>query len=487
MERIFDIQGFSWWESDDIYKWPNDSFYQGENIDVRKNLSWVQLSAWLVDTWRSISWTITYMENLENFWLSWILICTDTWNIYLNWTLKFTLATWTTAWNRVYWVWSLFIAWTQYLYFISWDSSGAWKIHKVNTNITLNTASHRAYTCSSWSNQKVIVLQRDAFRFLFWKSNNIIEIEDTEIVTDRLKLPSNEFIIWFTEFQSNYKIYSNVWTVWMHTFRAYWEKDPSYRQQLKNQPILWVVNDWAYDYAILWYSLNYSDLYLISWTQKQELRVNLEASENSRVLSWDLSIREWIVYISWWLSWESNKYWVYTYGNYYPWTPKSLVQEYWINWTQQFTYHCHTINISYYACNDWKVYKSDCNNPPANWYATSWYVVSKLYEGNLWEEKVIKKIKIWFELETATSFKIYLRKNIWDTFLLAKTVDSIWTNNYDWKKSLIIYENEIKSLWLWIFNTIQVKIELFRWTSWYKTKKPVVKRITLFMDTVNDK
>ena len=83
--------------------------------------------------------------------------------------------------------------------------------------------------------------------------------------------------------------------------------------------------------------------------------------------------------------------------------------------------------------------------------------------------------------------KLYLRKNIWDTFLLAKTVYSIWTNNYDWKKSLIIYENEIKSLWLWIFNTIQVKIELFRWTSWYKTKKPVVKRITLFMDTVNDK
>lgn len=99
------------------------------------------------------------------------------------------------------------------------------------------------------------------------------------------------------------------------------------------------------------------------------------------------------------------------------------------------------------------------------------------------EEKVIKKIKIWFELELDTSFKIYLRKNIWDTFLLAKTVNWTW---YSWKKSLTIYENEIKSLNFWIFNTIQIKIELIRWRWDYISSTPIIKRVTLFMDVVNN-
>ena len=77
-------------------------------------------------------------------------------------------------------------------------------------------------------------------------------------------------------------------------------------------------NDGAFDYAVLGFNANYSDLYLISGTQKQELRVNLESATSSRTLNRYMSIREAIVYISGGSSGESTLNGVYTFGNYYP-------------------------------------------------------------------------------------------------------------------------------------------------------------------------
>lgn len=395
IERILDIQWFSWWESDDIYRWPKDCFYQAENIDVRKNLSWVKLANWLTDTWWVIDGTITYMCNLEDFWLSWILICTDTWNVYKNWTLKFTLNTWNNGHNRVYWVGSLYVSWIQYLYFISGTTNfslteALWKIHKVNIDITLNTHSYRDYNSyyGTKSHGSIFVIDNWS-NFLFWKWNRIIEFSKNEIVINKISLKEKTEIVWFTQFQNNYKIYSNIWeNIWRQDIWNGSDTSVNSTQFWNNQPILWIVNDWAIDYAILWYNEYYSDLYLISWTQKQELRVNLEASNNSRRLNSYLSIREWIVYISWWYSWESNSPWVYTYWNYYPWTLKSLVQEYW-TWTSQFMMHCHSTISTYFACANSKVYINYYNNPPYNWwYSTNWYVVSNLYEWNLWKKKL---------------------------------------------------------------------------------------------------
>jgi len=67
-----------------------------------------------------------------------------------------------------------------------------------------------------------------------------------------------------------------------------------------------VVNDGANDYAVLGYNASYSDLYIISGTQKQELRVNLEAAGYARTLDGYLSIREAIVYISGGFTGESS-------------------------------------------------------------------------------------------------------------------------------------------------------------------------------------
>ena len=140
------------------------------------------------------------------------------------------------------------------------------------------------------------------------------------------------------------------------------------------------MNDGAFDYAILGFSNTYSGLYLISGTQKQELRVNLEASAASRILDGYMSIRKGMVYINGGKSGESNNYGVYTFGNYYPGTPKSLVQSYTLS-TTAFLFHSHSTAESYFACGDGKVYQIEHNSPPTTLgVAATGFVVSNMYQ-----------------------------------------------------------------------------------------------------------
>lgn len=486
IERIWDIQWFSWWESDDIYIWPKDSFFSWEWIEIRKNLSGVRLSSGLVNTWWSISGTICYMANLETLGIIWwwTVVCTESWNIYLDWVLKETISTWTAAFNKVIGIWVMTVSWSQYVYYIS--SCILWwaQIHRSNSDLSSFTISYKSFVTSYSIPNKSIIINSNWYLYI-WYNNKILSLYSVwEILTDWLILPEKEIITWFTQFQNQYKIYSNLWNSWIQYLWDWSSIEPDYRQIWENQPVLWVVNDWPYDYAILWFNEHYSDLYLITWTQKQEIRVNLEASFSSRILQWNISIREWIVYISWGQSWESYNYWIYTYWNYYPGAPKSLVQEY--SWWSLgvFGFHSHWVGISYFSCSDWNIYSIEHNNPPSiNKYATTWYVVTHMYQWNIWEDKKINKIKVWFEVPTSSSIKIYLRSSFGWLWILAKTIDNA---TYWDKKWLIIFNSELSSLGIWNFNEIQMKIELNQWLTAFDFDTPTVFRITTFMEVVNN-
>jgi hypothetical protein len=61
--------------------------------------------------------------------------------------------------------------------------------------------------------------------------------------------------------------------------------------------------------------------------------------------------------------------------------------------------HCHSLSNSYFATADDKVYKISHNNPPtSDVYASSGYIVSNIYQGNLWENKDFKQLKAGFKL-----------------------------------------------------------------------------------------
>lgn len=482
-DRIFDIQWFSGGESDDLTRWPKDSFYQAENVEVRKDLSGVTLTSKLVDTWWSISGDIIFMENLEKYGFSWVVVATDTGNVYLNWTLKQTLATGTSAHNRIIWMGTMKVSSTQYFYFITKSSTGAGKIHRSTTNLTTWDVSYKNYdTVNGTASDSAFSLSING-EVLFAINNCIVGIDSVETVTNRLELPEIEYCVWFTHFQNNYKIYTNFGTTGVQYMWDWFDTAPDYRQEWENQNILAVTNNGAFDYAILgaYGTEGYNDLYIISGSQKQELRVNLETSSTARVFNRYISIREDIVYISWGKTGESSNYGIYTYGNYYPWTAKSLVQSY-SGTTTSFIFHAHWLATSYFACNDDKVYQVEHNNPPTTLgYASSWYVVSTVYEGQVWEELKFNKIILGYKLPNGTQIKLYIRKDTWDSWNLVKTL----TYATDWdKKGYILHANEMKSLWFGNFYSFQIKAELIPDNTY--AYSPILKRITAFLTPITN-
>ena len=476
--RIFDKQSFIWWESDDFTKWPKDSYYSWENISIRKDLWWVTLSPSLIDTGWSISWDITFMDNLEARWINnwWVLVCTSTWNVYLDWVLKQTISTWTSAWNKIIWIWIMFVSWVQYIYYVTQTNWWSGQIHRSTTDLATFTISHRSYTTSSYNRTRAFVIEYWAWiYFATW--NKVIFVDLNEIVSDKLTLVYNEEIVWFTEFQNNFKVYSNLENTWIQYIWDWVSLLPDYRQKFKNQRILWIENNGAYDYAVLWYNENYAKLWYFAGWQFQLLRKNIEANNNSRILNGYMSIREWMLYISGWKSWESSNYWIYTYWDYLPWTAKSLIQEY--SWTiYSFTFHCHKATLSYFATTQNKIYSISHNNPPSL-YASSWYIVTEFYKWQWWEEMKYNKILVWFKLNTWW-IKVYCRTDIDDSFVLIYYMDN---SNTGIKKWINIVKTQFNVLNIKNFTEIQFKIELLAWTS--NTLSPKVWRFTAYLDSTN--
>jgi len=487
MDRILEFKSFDWWESDDLIKWSANSFYSWENIEVRKNLSALQLSPLLEDTGWIFDASITFIANLETLWVPnwWIVVCLHNWKIFFNWVLKTTLVSTTTAHNRVYWIWvNEDLTWTQYVYYVTWTSFWAWKIHRSTTNLATFDVAFKAYTVSSWNTWFVWVINNVWLMYIAVK-NKVFLMEQDEIVQTYLTLPDNEWIKWFTQFQWRFKIYTSIWNTGVQYIWNWVSTAVLYRQEWINLPVLWVVNNWAYDYAVLWPSSLYSNLYLISWTQKQLLKANLSTASYSRILWQYLSIRDWIIYINWWKSWQSQNEWIYTYWNYYPWTKKSLVQSYsWLN-IQWFLQQVHTDQTSYFAANNNKVYTISHINPPS--YVATWYVITNMYQGFIWEEKNLNFLKVWFKLN-GWSIKIYARTemnlSVETTWNLIKTIDNA---TYWSKKSVRIDNNEVIRSWvnLWTFNEIQFKFELNSDIWWWNT--PLLYNTTVWLTTLNNK
>lgn len=476
--RIFDITSYIWWESDDIYKWPDNSFYSAENVDIRKQMNWVKLSCALTDTWLVFDATITAMLHTDELWIPWWLItCLSNGKIYLDSNLMVTLSTWTTAWNQIIWIWYNVIGWTKYIYLVSKTDSWTGQIHRTNTSLTdWSWISLLTYNVQPWT-----VLEATTFNnwglLYIGVQNKILMIDALGSLTYPLILPADEVFKKITKFQNKFYLYLNKGN-WWKQYRWDWiSESPEYSQEWTNLGIMAVTSDWAYDYAILWFNEEYSWLYQIAWTQKSELRVNLEKSPNSRVLDWYISIRKWIVYISWWKSGQSSNYWIYSYWNYYPWTPRSLVQEF--SWTTtKFKFHTHTIATSYFADANNKVWYVTFDNP-ALVYPTKWYIVTKMYDWIQWEEYSRQKIEVAYKLVDWSSIKIYIRTDFDDDFTLLKTLT--FSDNWN-EKNYTINWDEIQALELWNFNEVQLKIELYKGTSW----TPEIKRITSFLEVINN-
>lgn len=473
---FIDIHNSQWWEADTPYSWPANSFYSARNVDIRKKWGIVTLEAGLVDSWWVISGNICYMINLDEIWVTggWIIVCTETWNIYLNWVLKTTINTWTTVHNRVAWIWANQASnGTMYIYYITQTSFGSWVIHRSTTNLWTFNISYRTYDVAPWSVWIIKTINRANSLYIPVK-NKVLNLNNLEVINEYLILQNTETIKYMSQFQWNMRVYSNLWNTCIQYIWDWYSILPDWRQEWYNQPILWWVSIWWLDYITIWFNENYADLYVVSGIQKQEVRINLDASNISRVFDSYLSIRQWMVYISGWQTWASSEYWIYTLWNYYPWQPISLVQSYtW--WNNKFLQHCHLWPTSYFACVDNKVYTVEHNDPPTN-YAPSGYIEELVYMGDDWEEVEFEWLKIAFKLNWWT-INIYVREDIGKTYQLLKSIDSTYNN----EEKLTIYKSEFINLWIWFLTKYQFKFELVKWA----TGTPQIWRRSVSLPNVN--
>lgn len=484
-EKFLDIQTYTWWEADTMNRWPAKSFYEWSNIEIRKDLTGFSLSPVLEDTWWTLDGDITYMESLETLWINnWgIIVCTDTGKIYLDGVLKTTLATGTDAHDEILTVWvNEDTLGTQYIYYISKTSFGAWEIHRSTTDLSTFNVWYRTYTTSSWNPEDAFVINNVWLLYIGVK-NVVFIMDKDEIVLDYLNLPDQEEIKGISMYLWNFRIYANSKNTGIQYIWDWASELPRSRQEWSNQPVMWITNDWPTDYAILGFNENYADFYRIDGTQKTELRVNLESSSDARIFDRYMSIREGIIYISWGKSWQSDDFGIYTYGNYFPWTAKSLVQSYWL-WSDSFLYHAHNSVFSYFACNDDKVYKIDHSNPPGE-FASEWYITTLVYDGGaLWDSLSLDKIKMAFKTNWG-AIKIYARTSFTSssTFHLIKTIDN---STYWQERHCHITINEIirSGVSLWEFQEIQFKIVLERGVS--TSNNPICKRFTAWFKVNND-
>jgi hypothetical protein len=184
-----------------------------------------------------------------------IVVCTDTGRVYLDGTLMTTFATGTAPHDIIIGIGVLTIATVQYVYYITRTSFGNGKIHRSTTNLGTFDVSYKSYTTSFGIPNRAFVINNNG-QLYFAVKNKVVKLDNVETVSDALVLQDQEEIKGFTQFQNSYRIYANtsidsnssgIQYIWNGLSTSSFD----YRQVWENQPVLGVVNDGAFDYAVL--------------------------------------------------------------------------------------------------------------------------------------------------------------------------------------------------------------------------------------------
>lgn len=467
---VWNINQYNW-EQDTPYLWPQWCFNSSLWVDIRKEPPFIKLSPAL-QLEHTFDSKVCFQKNLEDFWLSWMLYCLENGKIYLNWTLKQTINSWTNAWNKIIGVWYMQNSWwTSYLYYFSNLEYNEGKMYRSPDDLSWiwNTAFRNFEVWWVGLVNDLIPVISESDRLIIWVRDRIFEFDELEpaTLTTKLTLQKGEEVIYISEYQNYYRIYVSIWTETTWSFsngRIYewdWQskEEWDYIENWKNLPFQWVVNEGAYDKVITGQNNSYTDLYRNPW--KQIIRVNLEwlsstSDKWKRNFSKYITTRNEINYISW-----QNKEWIYcifTLWQYFPWFSESLVWEYYIdNTSDYFLFHTHTHEKSYFSRTDNKIYSALNTNLNIVYNAT-WYIYTKKWIWNgIHTKKSVDYMYVWYKLSTGTSISIYADSGSWEKLL--KTI-AITTETPITQKGIRIEANEFQSVDLWDFYELQLKIVL---------------------------
>ncbi len=261
---------FTWWVNDQKYQWQAGRYYTWFNVDTRRYDVRPSLTNELVRTYEDnincVFNQATVSSSSDNIvWLDNGKIYNDDW---VTATLKHTLS----VWKQWYRIGTMNVWWVQKLYYFhdTLPSITPKYIHRSNTNGWSFDENYKQYTSTTW-NDSIAPLDwmqviSEWARILFSHYNNIFEMDNvSETPTLLIAFPSNENVVWITNFQWEYKVYTTIGFTTSKIYR--WDGTsalPTTSIDLDWLAVSSVVNDWAYDYMFADQSM-----YMVAWVQYQ--------------------------------------------------------------------------------------------------------------------------------------------------------------------------------------------------------------------------
>lgn len=485
---------FTWWITDKLEGWPEWSYYDWYNIDTRwfyarsnstHNLLWTYSSTirWIYEAWKhSNAWSLSTIVWVDNWW------------IYLNWTLVNSISTsWQKQWSQIGYIDEY---WKVYLYmFPFWWNSVIKKVHKIATSWVINTENYFTYVLwwgrfiwsYSWSVSYVIwdvveyswtyykaktnntwviptnwvnridlsdytdaVLEQSIYcdwaRILFSYNNNLYRIDDW-ICYDVFSLPKWENIVWITNSNWYFRIYTNynwvdsyIYTMTESQLLEWWYE---LENTFKWYSINWVIDSWAYDY------------FTSNWSLYSYPASNIEDWEIFRQINLSLLWKVWhYLYLNY--TNKSNKYCLATFWK-KVWFDNSLEASNWLL-APVFNKNCFDYNSNYIVYSDWVNLYS--NTPTSN--SITWYIESLEFR---WTKEFYKKV-----IENAIIRFRWANDNCLIKVEAMINNNWTWITMYQWKNS----DSSTDNFWvkltsnnfeIWEFNTIRLKVSWI-WTLW---------------------
>ena len=269
---------FSWWIADQKYQAPPGRYYRWWWVDT--TWFWVIPTSTpeLINTYESNVNAIFAQDRINSTWNT--IVWTNDGKIYENTTPRATI-TWSASqgynigymkptWSSVY---------KLYYFHYTVPTTNPKYIHRSNEDGTWFIENHLSYTADTWNaniappvQPNWMIVLSEWNRILFSYYNTIWQLSNSEVLTKLIEFPSEQNVVWITEFLWEYKIYTTSWFSTSRVYRWDWLSDlPDLSIDLQWLAITgWVANLWANDYFIA-----DNSFYQVSWVQYQELYRNI--------------------------------------------------------------------------------------------------------------------------------------------------------------------------------------------------------------------
>jgi hypothetical protein len=458
--KTWNWNNFRGWLSDNNSLGVEGSFQNGSYwVDVETEPNGVKLLS------GTTSFTTTGRPTFQfTFWTRHYVFCDDK-SIYVNGTLEVAYNdSAATTMGVIYGAQAMTVSWTTYIMLFSADA-----VHRADQDMgwfLFNVAA----TASNLVQKPNVRYWNDIY---FVNKNLFCKIDSAYTVTVLFTADISNTFTWLTFFQDQFRAYSTYnsdsssisLSGKMFLFSTSLLTQPQYIVDWDNLPIIWATNSRGSDYVIAWYSQSSSDLYVVSGTQAQPVKTNMEWNTNLRWFSSYLraiASRFDDVYIGW-LYGASNT-WVFKYWKQYTWANNILTQLVNISGTI-YSIVC-TNAFSYFGIVDgstYKVYKFEHQTPPSLYYASIGEIISNVTDlGNPYQYKSLLQFDIAYDCDNSYTavphggtITLYARKDSSDSWT------TITTNTpASWIGSIRITANEIRALWFGDFYQLELKLKL---------------------------